>query len=937
MNMTLDAMTIKAMARGREVDILADVAGIPLEKLDGGEHSCEKCGGNTRARLIDRETGAYRCSHCFPDKCGDFLAVIMWMTEKTLPEAIRMTADYLGVKPSSNGQHKANGAAVKKDPFAAVTWAEGDLLRRAPGLIGLWCAKKLPISPEAVEAFGGRVCNWPAKDGSLCLGFVGTDLRGTKKALLLYRITGMLFPPFGKLSERKTHLVGGSVESWLMPKGESIEAAEVAHKCEGLPDAMTLYSAGLPAGHVAITNACGAGSVKKLDYSWATDKGVVVAADADEPGIEGGKLHAIQAHKAGAKWVKLITPPGYEINETHGRDFRDWFADGHSMSEYLELIDATEPVTDEQVEAWDKAPKANQDTDEDGTPVVIVSPDEPLVVDQAIELLATAPNVYQRAGSLVQIVRDAKPPRGIARPQSAPRIATLKQARLQELLSSVANWLKPKSDSDGFERCHPPAWAVKAVEARGEWGTVRRLEGVAEVPILRADGTVLQTPGYDEKTGIVFEPQQSFPNIPNKPTRAESLQAAADLLEVVEDFPFGDGAHRAAWVAATLTPLTRFAYDGPAPMFLVDANVRGCGKSLLTDCIALITSGRDMARMTAPRDEDEFRKRITAMALSGELLILIDNVSTALGGPAIDAALTATTWSDRVLGESRMATGIPLVATWFATGNNIILAGDMVRRVAHVRLQSPEETPEQRTGFKHPDLLAWVRAERPRLTAAALTVLAGYCAAGRPGMKLRPWGSFQAWSDLVRNAVVWCGLPDPGETRTQLACQADRDGVALRLLVDGWQELDPAGVGVTASAALKTLADHPNDYETLRNAIGELVYTRDGKLPSPRSLGMKLHHVHLRVIGGRYLDKRDTRMGAQWFATVVEECGTSGSSGTNSDPLHTRQEQLQEQEIYKPGAVDSSAASGASPAPLAKSPDGMSPDDTEAYDDFMGN
>ncbi len=513
-----------------------------------------------------------------------------------------------------------------------------------------------------------------------------------------------------------------------------------------------------------------------------------------------------------------------------------------------------------------------------GTPTIVVSTDETVVVDRAIELLATAPNVYQRGGSLVQIVRDAKPPRGIARPQSAPRIATLKQARLQELLSSVANWVKPKSDGEGFERCHPPTWSVKAVEARGEWGTVRRLEGVVEVPILRADGTVLQAPGYDEQTGIVFEPQQSFPNIPDKPTRADSRQAAAHLLEVVEDFPFADEAHRAAWVAATLTPLTRFAYDGPAPMFLIDANVRGVGKSLLTDCIALITSGRDMARMTAPRDDDEFRKRITAMALSGELLILVDNVSTALGGPAIDAALTATTWSDRILGESRMATGIPLVATWFATGNNIILTGDIVRRVAHVRLQSPEETPEQRTGFQHPDLPAWVRAERPRLTAAALTMLSGYCAAGRPSMNLQPWGSFQAWSDLVRNAVAWVGLPDPGKTRTQLASQADRDSIALRLLIDGWKELDPAGAGVTTAVALRTLADHPNDYETLRNAIGELIYTRDGRPPSPRSLGMKLHNVRLRVIGGRYLDKRDTRMGAQWSVKVVGECGTSAAN-----------------------------------------------------------
>ena len=89
-----------------------------------------------------------------------------------------------------------------------------------------------------------------------------------------------------------------------------------------------------------------------------------------------------------------------------------------------------------------------------------------------------------------------------------------------------------------------------------------------------------------------------------------------------------------------------------------------------------------------------------------------------------------------------------------------------------MRLESPEENPEERTGSRHPDLLAWVRQERPRLTVAAMTILRGYCVAGRPDMGLTPWRSFEGWSDLVRQSIVWCGLPDPGETRQELAGQA---------------------------------------------------------------------------------------------------------------------------------------------------------------------
>jgi putative DNA primase/helicase len=56
-------------------------------------------------------------------------------------------------------------------------------------------------------------------------------------------------------------------------------------------------------------------------------------------------------------------------------------------------------------------------------------------------------------------------------------------------------------------------------------------------------------------------------------------------------------------------------------------------------------------------------------------------------------------------------------------------------------------------------------SSRAQLVAAGLTVLRGYSAAGRPDMRLPPWGSFEGWSKLVRGALVWAGEADPGETR----------------------------------------------------------------------------------------------------------------------------------------------------------------------------
>src|SRR5262249_14571675 len=157
----------------------------------------------------------------------------------------------------------------------------------------------------------------------------------------------------------------------------------------------------------------------------------------------------------------------------------------------------------------------------------------------------------------------------------------------------------------------------------------------------------------------------------------------------------------------------------------------------------------------------------------------------------------------------------------YATGNNVVLLADTTRRVCHVRLDSPLEKPQERSGFRHPDLLAWVRQSRGRLLAAALTVLSAYCRAGRPDQGLSPWGSYEGWTALVRGALVWAGQGDPGATRAVLAARADVEADALRGLLLGWREMDPRGEGRTVAEVLQAL-DAPTSqtgYAQLRQVL----------------------------------------------------------------------------------------------------------------------
>jgi hypothetical protein len=508
-------------------------------------------------------------------------------------------------------------------------------------------------------------------------------------------------------------------------------------------------------------------------------------------------------------------------------------------------------------------------------PVVLLGTDEHRVNDEAVAALAdpqAAPEVFQRGNALVTVLRPAVPPKtgAIDRPPGTPRIAPLVPAQLRETLSRVADFRKPVVRKGRAETvsAHPPDWCVAGVHARGHWHGVRTLEAVVEAPTLRPDGSVLGAPGWDPWTGLLYEPNGDYPAVPRSPAHAQADEAVGVFLDLVHDFPFLTAEDRAAWLAALLTALARAGLDGPCPLFLIDANAPGTGKTMLLDSIALIATGRPMSRTSFPEADEELRKRITAVAIAGDRLVAFDNITGAFGGAALDAALTGTVWRDRLLGRSEMTPELPLHAVWYATGNNVTLRGDVRRRVVPCRLETAEEKPEERTGFAYPDLLGHVRRHRGELVAAGLTILRAYVVAGRPVRGLAPFGSFENWSGLVRAAVFWAtdGL-DPCATRARLR-DADPALATLVALLEGWPELPDADKGLTVAEALDILKAEANKgkYQTLRGAFME--WSKGDRLPAPGQVGRKLRNYRGRVANGKALEGESAGGGVQRWKVV---------------------------------------------------------------------
>jgi hypothetical protein len=461
-------------------------------------------------------------------------------------------------------------------------------------------------------------------------------------------------------------------------------------------------------------------------------------------------------------------------------------------------------------------------------PEIVFEGDLAATTAEALRVLAGAndpPHIFTRGIELSRVIRND---------EDRPLIQTLEPHALRGRLARVASWyLKAKN---GPYPAPPPMDVVQDIRSLDDRGDgFPPLVGILEAPSLRPDGTIILQPGYDRPTHLFYDPDAGLtvPDIPLQPTEEQLHAAVATIADILDDFPFDSQASRANAHALLLTPVIRpLLGDSPAPMALLDAPKQGTGKSLLVRAISILATGQDAAAFTAPQDEAEWRKAITSMVIEGRPFVMIDNVdlrdfrsgdSIALQSAALSALLTTGRHKDRVLGASKMVE-LPSRATWVATGNNIQVGGDLIRRVYRVRLDAQVSRPWLRpsSGFRHPELLEHVQRHRGELLGALLTVCRAWVAKGRPDPTTPILGSYEAWSRTVGGILEVAGiegfLDDLGDVYEQADAETPEwEGFLARwheLLGDGWMtvaaldaqiqgDIDPEGRTISGKVELR--------------------------------------------------------------------------------------------------------------------------------------
>jgi hypothetical protein len=496
----------------------------------------------------------------------------------------------------------------------------------------------------------------------------------------------------------------------------------------------------------------------------------------------------------------------------------------------------------------------------------------PEIVTQAEQaLIAGDFSLYQR-GSL--IVKPAPVPVDIAdnKTTTAIRLAAVRTHLLVELMTKAATWQRFDIRKNDWVPIDCPERVANTLLAREQWG-LPVLSGIVTCPVLRADGSVIDKPGYDAATGLLFDPQgTSFSAVPDNPDKAAAQLALAILKDLIKTFPFVTDADQSVALSAILTALHRRSLP-TAPLHGFSAPGAGSGKSKLVDIASLIVDGREAAVMSLGRSEEEAEKRLGAALLAGDAIVSIDNIDPerAFGGELFCQALTQRMLKIRILGFSKIVE-VPSNAAIFANGNNLTLVGDMTRRAIMCNIDSGEERPELRVFDRNP--LAMVRADRNKYVIAALTVLkALYVAKPLLGASITPLGSFEDWSDLIRCGLIWLGEADPCDTMEKIRKKDPRLGAAITV-VSQWLEV----IGWQDSVTAKDMINHaieedaspfqyqsrgPRDYKhpEFRDAL--LIVAGDGGSINSLKLGRWLGANQDRSILGHKIIQNGERGGSK--------------------------------------------------------------------------
>lgn len=363
-------------------------------------------------------------------------------------------------------------------------------------------------------------------------------------------------------------------------------------------------------------------------------------------------------------------------------------------------------------------------------------------VDETLAILRGSGDLYDHGDAFAMIGADG-------------RMVAITPGLVPYVLGSRVSYFIARTDKATGEVSRPeqdaPATLAKSIHELQRERRLPQLNAVITVPII-VDGRLITAQGYDETSGLyLIQSDEDMGWTP--PSQIDDVRRAfIELQELFESFPFDAPADRGAFLAAMFTAVMRPGLR-TAPGFAFDAPAQGTGKSLLTECVAIIGTGH--APGALPHlydDESEVRKRLVSLLHNGAPVMIWDNIKGAFDSAVLASLLTSEQFEDRFLGETRMLR-LPNRMLALFNGNNMTLRGELTRRIIVCRLDAGVERPYLRKFASSPREIC--RAQRLAVVQKVLTVIWGYQLHGCGFAADTSLGSFEDWSAAVLRPLLW--------------------------------------------------------------------------------------------------------------------------------------------------------------------------------------
>jgi len=260
-------------------------------------------------------------------------------------------------------------------------------------------------------------------------------------------------------------------------------------------------------------------------------------------------------------------------------------------------------------------------------------------------------------------------------------------------------------------------------------------------------------------------------NAPEINTNMNLEEAKKIIDEIFKEFCFSssDPSAKTNAIAGLITPFLRGLYTDfnvRTPIFCYIGNRERVGKDYCAGITGIVYEGfalDDSPISTSENSKNnntaELGKKVLGAMLSGRKRLHFANNKGHIDNAVLEAILTSTKWSDRILSKNKNPT-LDNEIEYSMSGNiGISYTPDFMNRARFVRLFLEQEDANARM-FNNPNLHNWVLENRSLILSAIYTLIKTWDSKNRP-LGTVPFSSFPQWAAICGGIMESCGYNSP--------------------------------------------------------------------------------------------------------------------------------------------------------------------------------